>query len=283
MPSPLATVFSLIDQMKRNLSPRGMKSTIDQTVFDLGQLQKQMETAQGNGPDAAAAQRAVTEKMLNAVLNFAPGGIGAQILLHGGPKSISTIDPQQLGKVGQIFGPGFYLSDKSITPITYARNARDVGEGKGVVSVFNLPDELYARTLQLSDKPIAQQPELAAHVSTALNSNKQLFDRIMAQLQGEVKYQQRKNPAATPTSTLTGEWLDSVLNDELGRAQAAQLLAKSGIPGKTWDAGKGEMHTVVFPEYLNQLEAVGSAQLMPTQSLIENTLKAIIKDYEATK
>lgn len=75
MPSPLATVYSLIDQMKRNLSPRGMKSTLDQTAFDLQQTQKQMEAGQGSGPEAAAANKAVTEKLLNAVLSFAPAGI----------------------------------------------------------------------------------------------------------------------------------------------------------------------------------------------------------------
>lgn len=283
MASPLATVYSLIDQVKRNLSPRGMKSTVDQTAFDLQQLQKKMETAQSGGPEAAAAQSAVTEKMLNAVLNFAPGGIGAQILLHGGPSAIAKVNPERLGAVGTVYGPGFYTSNKTATPLTYARNARDVGAGPGVISAFDLPDELYAKTLQLTDKPLAKQPNVVTEISSALNSDKQLFDMVMSKLQEEVKFGRSQGLNTDATKTLTGEWLDSILNTELGKSQASALLAKHGIPGKTWSAAEKEAHTVIYPEYLNQLESVGSVPLMPMQKLTDNALKYMIKNYEATK
>lgn len=283
MPSPLATVYSLIDQMKRNLSARGMKSTLDQTAFDLQQTQTQMEAGQGSGPEATAANKAVTEKMLNAVLNFAPGGIGAQILLHGGPTAIAKIDPARLGAVGTVQGPGLYTGNKSITPLTYARNARDVGAGPGAISVFNLPDELYTKALKLTDKPLAKQPEVITEVSNALNSDKQLFDMVMAKLQEEVKFGRSQGINTDATKSLTGEWLDSILNTELGKSQASTLLAKHGIPGKTWNAAGKEMHTVIYPEYLDQLESVGSVPLMPMQRLTENALNYMIKSYEATK
>jgi hypothetical protein len=233
-----------------------------------------------------------TEEALTNLLSNLPtpgkaavagAGLGAQILLHGGPNAITKVAPERLGAVGTVFGPGFYTSNKSVTPITYARNARDVGAGTGAISIFDLPDELYAKTLQLTDKPLASQPGIAVEVSKALNSDSQLFDLVMAELQKEVQYSRRRGVETNATKALTGEWLDSVLNEQLGKSQASALLAKHGIPGKTWDAGKDETHTVVYPEYLNQLESVGSVPLFPQDKLIDNALKYLIKEHEATK
>lgn len=261
MASPLATVFSLIDQMKRNLSPQGIKSTLDQTAFDLQQTQKQMEVSQGKGPEAAAAQKSVTEKMLNAVLNFAPGVIGAQILLHGGPSAVKAVDPTRL--VQAVHGPGFYTTNKVFTPQTFATKG---GKTSGEISVYNFPDELYANTLRVNSKPVAKQPALQEATSTLIDRYPDLRTTIIDNLRGWYKADKLDNPTASPDSALTAERLYGTINKYFGTDATVEQLQKLGIPGKTWQYSAerpAELATAVYPDYYSQLEFLGSVPTAP--------------------
>lgn len=279
MASPLATVYSLIDQVKRNLSPRGMKSTIDQTVFDLQQMQKQMETAQGSGAEAAAAQSAVTEKMLNAVLNFAPGGIGAQILLHGGPAAVKAVDPTRL--VQAVHGPGFYTTNKVFTPQTFATKG---GKTAGEISVYDFPDELYTKTFKVNNQPVSSQSALADVTAELLHKYPDLRSQLMANLRAWYKGDKLDNAAATTDSALTAERLHGMLNRYFGTDDAAAQLQGHGIPGKTWQYSAerpAELATAVYPDFYSQLEFLGSVPTAPGQ--LEATTAIIKQLIESVK
>lgn len=72
MPSPLGSIFSLLDTMKRNLTPRGIAGTAERTGQNLEAFTKKMETAQKGDKQA---QKEVSEQMLEQVLNMSPAGI----------------------------------------------------------------------------------------------------------------------------------------------------------------------------------------------------------------
>lgn len=218
--------------------------------------------------------------MLNAVLNFAPGAMAGKILLHGGASPIIRPNSNLIPAVDYTaaFGPGFYTSNLLGTPQKFATRAA-LRSGQGVISVFDMLDSLYAKTLKISDKPISKQPEVADAISKLVNidegARRAIIDTAKFMRQGSGK---------SADEILTGELVDKALRKYYGgMAPSYEMLASVGIPGRTWQYSAekpAELATLVFPQYYNSLESLGSFPIGPGMQDLRTgreQLNAIIK------
>lgn len=271
--TPLASVFSMLDTLKRNLSLRGMEGTIERTGQNLEQFGKLQEAAMSG--DKAAGQ-AVTDKMLEQVLNFSPLGI---TLYHGGPQAIQKVMPELLGKTGQMQGPGFYMSDRLNVPKMFATRMSSKGE-PGVISAFDFPDELYNRVLPLTEMPLTTTPLAGTKaLRHLLTENLDTASPIKKSLVAGLKDARSMGSLETADDLLTGELVNWSLNNALGKTRAAASMAGSGITGKSWDytAEHPDIASVIFQRYLDELRPVGNVQVTgPEQEYAQRLLEQVL-------
>ena len=202
-------------------------------------------------------------KILNAG-GAKPAGKSAEqlgaILMHGGAKPITAPDPNLVPNIDYqaVFGPGFYTTDDLRTPFNSAM--KNSVNRKGVVSVFDFPDEQYASTLKMSLEPISKQPEVEAALAKLVKDNPEIGTSIL-----ELAKFRRQGTGKTIDQTVTGELVEKVLRDVYGRAGTYQKLAEYGIPGRTWQysAGSPEVATIVFREAYPMLKPIGSFEVTP--------------------
>jgi hypothetical protein len=282
MTSPLATVFSMLDRLKRNLSPRGMESTIQRTagsLEDFGRLQARAAA----GDKEAEAQ--ATEIVTNQLLNFISPGI---TLFHGGPQAIAKVAPDLLGRVGTVQGKGFYTSNKLGVPYEFAKNARESLPvwATSKISAYEFPDDLYARTLQVNAKPLSKYPDAAERLMELVGKE----EGLKKELAEQVKFM-RQGSKATADATLTGELVDSVLRRYYGGYDAANAALNSvGLTGRTWQYSAKdprELATLIYPNSYDSLEFLGAVPVRSTagpqnfkatQSAMKNLLATVLAD-----
>ena len=225
--SGIANIFSTIDSIKRVLADY---------------VSSPVESMKRAGASAKESPLTVDQAM-----NFMPGAIG-KILFHGGPQAVTKINSALAGN--NIEGPGFYLSNLLNVPITSATR----GQRSGVISAFELPDDLYAKMLRLNDKPTTKYPELDPQIVRLLKDIPELQDKFNIRT------------AAYGDVAPTGNWVNSQLANLFGFDKAAERLAAAGIPGKTWQYARerpAEMASVVFPDYSNLLEPIAQLSVEP--------------------
>lgn len=171
---------------------------------------------------------------------FGPAPVG-KILFHGGQQAVTKINPALA--TNNIEGPGFYLSNLLNVPLNFATR----GQRPGVISVFDLPDSLYAKMLRLNDKPTSDYPELDKQIIKLLKDIPELQDKL--------------DIRGTPP---TGKWINQQLAAIGGFDAAASKLASAGIPGKTWQYARerpAELASVVTPDYTALLEPIVQLQV----------------------
>ena len=136
MASPLATVFSLLDSLKRNLSAKGIAGTIERTAQDLqafGKLQDQ--AAAGD----KTAEKQVTDKLLEQVLNFAPAGIIGPAMAFGAKKSAVNEAAKLIseGKADEAYKLHKIYQDPTTKQLLKVIPDKDVGLNTDVMKVTN--------------------------------------------------------------------------------------------------------------------------------------------------
>ena len=262
MASPLASIFSMLDSLKRNLTSRGIAGTAERTVQDLQSFGKLQEKAVAGD---SAAQKAVTDKWIEQVLNFNPVGI---TLYHGGPQAISKVLPEKLGATGQVKGPGFYAADLLNVPKTFATRA-STPQSPGVISAFDFPDELYAKMLQISDAPISESGlGKSSQLLELLTKNTESAPLIRKAIKETLSDDRAAGGVKSANDVLTGELINWVLDGAYGKNAAAAILENTGIPGKVWQYSHRTPDTaaVIFRKYLDELKPVGNVQVIGPES-----------------
>ena len=184
-----------------------------------------------------------------------------KILIHGGPAEVKRVDPSRFTQ--QVHGPGFYLSDKTFTPQTFATAG---GKRPGVLSVYDFPDELYARMLNVNTRPVSAQPQPTEALRNLLSNYPELYDKLRGDLKLWTLGDRVDNPAVTAESALTGERVEQLLRSYFGNDDVASVLSKEGVPGKTWVYSAerpAEKASVVYPDYVNDLQFLGGFETSP--------------------
>lgn len=184
-----------------------------------------------------------------------------KILIHGGPAEVRRVDPSRFTQ--QVHGPGFYLSDKTFTPQTFATAG---GKRPGVLSVYDFPDELYARMLNVNTRPVSAQPQPTEALRNLLSNHPELRDKLRGDLKLWTLGDRVDNPATTAESALTGERVEQLLRSYFGNDDVASVLSKEGVPGKTWVYSAerpAEKASVVYPDYVNDLQFLGGFETSP--------------------
>lgn len=200
-------------------------------------------------------------KVSKGALGGALADQAGKILIHGGPAEVRRVDPSRFTQ--QVHGPGFYLSDKTFTPQTFATSG---GKRSGVLSVYDFPDELYASMLNASSKPLNPQSKPAEALGNLLQKYPDLYDKLRGDLKLWVKGDRTLNPAATAESSLTGERVEQLLRSYFGNDDLAHVLGEEGVPGKTWVYSAerpAEKASVVYPSYVGDLKFLDSFETSP--------------------
>ena len=226
--SGISNIYSFLDSVKRVLG---------NAVSDPKEFLKSA------GANAAANPLTETDAM-----NFMPGAVGGKILFHGGPQAVTKVNSSLAGN--NIEGPGFYLSNLLNVPLNFATR----GNKPGVISAFDLPDDLYAKMLKLNDKPTTKYPELDQQIIKLLKDIPELQTKLDTRT------------AVYGDTALTGNYINQQLAAMFGFDRAAEKLAVAGIPGKTWQYARerpAEMATVVTPNYTELLKPIEQLRVEP--------------------
>ena len=189
---------------------------------------------------------------------YNPAGI---VLLHGGPGAVLKVDPNRL--VQSVHSTGFHTTNKVATPYTFATR----GGREGVISAFEFPDELYAKTLRLNSKPLDAYPEAEAGISKIVSQDQALREYMKGRLRSLYRAEVDSGSGLKPADLATGERVNSWLRKHYGGLlEADPRMAAAGIPGRTWQYSAerpSEMATAVFPEFFSELRPIGQVPVAP--------------------
>lgn len=251
---PLAALYSTIDSAKRVLADR-LANPVEDLKRTFGRAKE--DTAKFRETQRAGGDKAM-EAILELVLNGMPAAAAGKILFHGGPAAVKSVDPNLLRNGVQ--GTGFYTSNKLYTPHTFAVGASEYApKGVGTISVYDLPDELYDRTLRVNDKPITKYTDVVDRLV-------QLFRKDDAVRQAVVDAAKLKSQSTGKSieEMTTGKLIDSVLRKHYGGFDAASSkLSDVGIPGRTWQYSPdrpAELATLIYPGNYDKLEFIGATK-----------------------
>jgi hypothetical protein len=267
MASPLASIYSTADSFKRKLldvltDPAGSAQQIVGNANDragvlnalTGQLADQtMSSIKAGGsvmPDTPESQQ-LTQMMADA---YNPAGV---VLLHGGRFPVDRVDPELL-RTG-VHSGGFHTTNKAVTPQTFATNAND---GKGFISMFDFPDELYNKSIMLSNKPIDAGTQDA--VTALIQKDPALGELIVKELKMLYSAAKQEGTDVKPADLLTGQRLNSLLRRHYGGInQSEEAMAGVGIPAKSWvyrAERPNEIATAVYPQSVSELRPLGQIE-----------------------
>lgn len=267
MASPLASIYSTADSFKRKLldvltDPAGSAQQIVGNANDragvLNALTSQvadqtMSSIKAGGsvmPDTPESQQ-LTQMMADA---YNPAGV---VLLHGGRMPIDRVDPNFLRTA--VHSGGFHTTNKAVTPQTFATNAND---GKGFISMFDFPDELYNKAAKLNAKPIGSDTQDA--VTALIQRDPALGEVIVKELKMLYSAAKQEGLDVKPAELLTGERLNSILRRHYGGInQSEEAMSGVGIPAKSWvySADRpNEIATAVYPQYVSELRPLGQIE-----------------------
>lgn len=258
----LPAAMSAADSLKRNLwdmisDPMArIERSVGQTQDyqrEIGDLYKQGYDAQGNvvNPEAANAFNTAMANMASNMSNVA-----GPILMHGGRVPISKVDPEMLRTA--VHSAGFHTTNKATVPQTFATQ----GSGKGFVSVFDFPDELYNKSIKLMGKPI--DADMKEAVGSLIERDPTLRDVLVNEVKFLYKAAKENGLNLSPDDILTGERLNSILRRHYGGIEQSEaLMAQVGIPAKSWIYSAerpSEIATAIYPEYVSELRPLGQIE-----------------------
>ena len=267
MPSPLAAIYSSADSFKRGLldavqnpvdkmrqvignanDRAGVLNALSGQVAD--QTMDSMKSGGSFMPDTPESQQ-LTQMMADA---YNPAGV---VLLHGGRFPVGKVDPSLLRTA--VHSGGFHTTNKATTPQTFATNAND---GKGFISMFDFPDELYSKSIKLSSKPIDAGTQDS--VTALIQKDPALGELIVKELKMLYSAAKQEGLDVKPADLLTGQRLNSLLRRHYGGInQSEEAMAGVGIPSKSWmySADRpSEIATAVYPQYVSELRPLGQIE-----------------------
>jgi hypothetical protein len=192
------------------------------------------------------------------------------MLMHGGPTGVVNVDPTKLSQSVQ--SSGFHMTNKAQTPFSFATKQNKTS---GVVSAFDFPDELYAKTLNY-DKPISQSQDVMQAIQSLAQNDEQLRQKLVDEMRTLYKSAKMSGQDVKSEDVMTGKQLHSLLRRHYGGLQQAdEALQNAGITGSSWQYSAerpNEIATAVFPKYAEQLKPLGQYDATP-DSLEEMTRK----------
>ena len=235
-----------------------------------------MTVAPMAGPAARSAGRLAGEAVNDAMV-YGRGPLASItpqpmniMLMHGGPTGVVNVDPTKLSQSVQ--SSGFHMTNKAQTPFSFATKQNKTS---GVVSAFDFPDELYAKTLNY-DKPISQSQDVMQAIQSLAQNDEQLRQKLVDEMRTLYKSAKMSGQDVKSEDVMTGKQLHSLLRRHYGGLQQADdALQNAGITGSSWQYSAerpNEIATAVFPKYAEQLKPLGQYDATP-DSLEEMTRK----------
>ena len=196
------------------------------------------------------------------------------VLMHGGKTPVTTVDPEKL--IQSVQSSGFHTTNKAYTPFSFATGQN---KSEGIVSAFDFPDELYARTLNY-DKPISQSQYVMDAVSDLVKNDESLRQKMISEVKNSYKAAKESGLDVNAEDVMTGKQFHSLLRRHYGGLKEADTaLENAGITGASWQYSAkrpDEIATAIYPKYAEQLKAIGQYQASPDD--LQGITKNINKD-----
>ena len=270
MPSPLAPIYSKADSFKRSLldiltNPVASAQQIVGNANDRAGLLNQLTSDAAQESMAGDMMGPKSQQLAGQIADaYNPMGM---VLLHGGRFPVDKVDPNMLRTA--VHSGGFHTTNKVFTPQTFATNAND---GKGVISAFEFPDELYKQSIKVNNKPIDQN--MQGVVSKLIQRDPSLQPVLVNEMKSAYKAAIQEGRDIKPEDALNAIQLNMILRRHYGGInQSEQALSDAGVPAKSWVYSRerpSEVATAIFPQYVDELRPLGQ---FPTEKglLFETT------------
>jgi|GEM_PF-2511965 len=270
MPSPLASIYSKADSFKRSLldiltNPVASAQQIVGNANDRAGLLNQLTSDAAQESMAGDMMGPKSQQLAGQIADaYNPMGM---VLLHGGRFPVDKVDPNMLRTA--VHSGGFHTTNKVFTPQTFATNAND---GKGVISAFEFPDELYKQSIKVNNKPIDQN--MQGVVSKLIQRDPSLQPVLVNEMKSAYKAAIQEGRDIKPEDALNAIQLNMILRRHYGGInQSEQALSDAGVPAKSWVYSRerpSEVATAIFPQYVDELRPLGQ---FPTEKglLFETT------------
>jgi hypothetical protein len=262
------TTEQILSNIPRVSNPRMETSGMEQLGAAMN-FKGPVDVAKGAGRLAGNAinEAIVYDRGLLAGITPQPMNI---MLLHGGPEGVVRVDPSRLTQSVQ--SSGFHTTNKAQTPFGFATKQNKT---TGVVSAFDFPDELYAKTLNY-DKPISQSPEVMQAIGSLAQQDEPFRQKLIDEMKTLYKAAKQEGQDTKAEDVMTGKQLHSLMRRHYGGLQQADdALQNAGITGASWQYSAerpNELATAIFPKYAEQLSPLGQYEAAPN-SLEEMTRK----------
>lgn len=201
----------------------------------------------------------MAEQAAMAAMFAAPAGI---TLMHGGPSAITSVDPARL--MQSVHSTGLHTTNKVFTPQSFATQG---GKRSGVISVFDFPDELYAKTLRMNQSPMSKRAEEYGLMQSLAGGDDAVAGMLRSRLKDQYMAARAQGQSPNVEDLITGEMLNNIMRKTKGGlAEGDQALAAAGFPGKTWQYSHerpAELATAIFPEFVSELRPIGQYDTAP--------------------